>query len=292
MMNMNPWPLICFSLLTQMSVGLFIISESTGLAFSRRFSSAVLGPLRLLTRSLVLVLSILAVALSFFHLGKPWRVLNILNNLGSSWLSREIMFMILFILLVVVSTILEWRKVRGQKIQLVLFLIGGLSGLFLVVAMFRLYMLPTVPVWNHFATPIMFFLVCFLLGSQLTALSWTAYFDKSKSSQLQEIRVYWNQKALRRIENLSLVLTVFIVLGAILLLIQPIIQNNAVVLLIRILLSLLGVFILGKEWIPFRPIQTKKQTNHRLVYIVFLVLFLAEVLGRYLFYAVYSRLGL
>ena len=292
MMNMNPWPLICFSLLTQMSVGLFIISESTGLAFSRRFSSAVLGPLRLLTRSLVLVLSILAVVLSFFHLGKPWRVLNILNNLGSSWLSREIMFMILFILLVVVSTILEWRKVRGQKIQLVLFLIGGLSGLFLVVAMFRLYMLPTVPVWNHFATPIMFFLVCFLLGSQLTALSWTAYFDKSKSSQLQEIRVYWNQKALRRIENLSLVLTVFIVLGAILLLIQPIIQNNAVVLLIRILLSLLGVFILGKEWIPFRPIQTKKQTNHRLVYTVFLVLFLAEVLGRYLFYAVYSRLGL
>jgi len=34
------------------------------------------------------------------------------------------------------------------------------------------------------------------------------------------------------------------------------------------------------------------QMSPRFVTLVFLVLFLVEVLGRYLFYAVYSRLGL
>ncbi|MCJ7580934.1 MAG: dimethyl sulfoxide reductase anchor subunit [Candidatus Aminicenantes bacterium] len=305
MMVSDSWPLICFSVLMQMSVGCFIISEFICLTYSRRFSSAGLRLLRLLSRFLVLVLSLLAVALSFFHLGKPWRAFGILNNLGSSWLSREIICILVFILFVAVGTILEWRKVRGQIIQQVLFLTGGLSGLFIVISMFRLYMLPTVPGWNHFATPSIFLLACFLLGGQLTAVSWTAYLDKSKNLLLQEIRTYWNQKTLGQVENLSLVLTVFIILVNALLFIQsgsfsqsdeavlrPVFQNNAVVLVIRILLSLWGLLILARGWIPFRLFPDKKQSNHRYVYFAFLVLFLAEVLGRTLFYAVYFRLGI
>ncbi len=288
MISVNPWPLICFSLLIQMGVGYFIISEFACLALSRRFSSEGLRLLRLLSRSLVLVLSVLAVAISFFHVGKPWRALNIINNLESSWLSWEILFLLIFIFLLAAGTILEWQKARGQKFQQILFLLGGLSGLLVVVAMFRLYMLPTVPVWNHFATPSIFLLVCFLLGSQLTAACWTLYLDKSKSPFLPEIRTHWNQETLQRVQNLSLVLVIFIVLVVTLLF--P--HNNSVVGLVRTLLSLCGTIILGRGWMPFMSFRTKKQISHGYVYFVFIVLFLAEVLGRFLFFAVYSRSGI
>jgi len=284
----NPWPLICFSLLIQMSVGCFMISESTCLAFSRRFSSAGLRLVRLVIRSLVLAISLLAVIVSFFHLGKPWRVLNILNNLNSSWLSLEIIFLIMFIFVVAAGIILEWRKRRGRKLQKGIFLLGGLFGLSTIVAMFNLYMLPTVPAWKSIATPVVFLLVCFLLGSQLTASSWTIYLRRSKNTNLTDITTHWSQRTLGRIENLSLVLVMIIVLVAALLLIQ----NYSVLGLIRILLSLCGALLLWRGWPVVSSSPKKKQMSDKYVSIAFVVLLLAEVLGRILFFASYDRIGL
>lgn len=289
-MSINPWPLICFTLLIQMSVGCFIISETAGLILSRRFSSEALRLLRLYSRILVLVLSCLAGALCFLHVTKPWRSLRTLNNLEFSWLSREIFCLFCFILIVAAGAIFERRRGRGQSVWL---LMGGLSGFFLVVAMFRLYMLPTVPVWNHYTTPSIFLLVCILLGTQLMAASWTFYLKKSDISLFQEIRTHWNQKILVRIENLSLVVAVILILLFLLLFVQnPAYRNKTVLSLFRLGLLLCGILLLLKGWIPVRPSSLKNPPNHQYVYIVFIVLLLAEILGRYLFYAVYFRLGL
>ncbi len=304
-MSLNPWPLICFTLFIQMSVGCFIISEFACLALSRRFNVEGLRFLRLLIRSLVLVISFLAVALSFFHIGNPWRALNILNNLGSSGLSQEITFLLIFILLVAVSLILEWRKVMGQNIQRIFFLLGGLSGLFVVVAMFRLYMLPTVPAWNHFSTPVVFILVCFLLGSQLMAVTWTFFLKKSKDPFLQEICSNWNEATLSKVRRFSFVMAVLLLAVVIFLFFQsgpfsrlddpaqrPQFHKDSVLWILRILLLLWGVFWIGRKGLPLRPFSVKKSTDHRRFYFIFILFFLAEILGRYLFFMAYFRLGL
>jgi len=119
-------------------------------------------------------------------------------------------------------------------------------------------------------------------------LSWTLYMDKSRSPHLPEIRTYWNQRTLRPVEKLSFVLTLSIVLVVVFLFFE----NISVVLLVRISLSLCGALLLWIGWIHVRSFHSKKQINHRYVMIVFLVLFLAEILGRYMFFAAYFRLGL
>ncbi|ETJ01997.1 MAG: Anaerobic dimethyl sulfoxide reductase subunit C, partial [Actinomyces urogenitalis DORA_12] len=108
-MNTAELPMILFTVLAQMSVGAFLtlgLVQADGLirkqptAATDRVTRAALfavGPL--------LVLGFFA---AFFHLGDPFHAVNTLRHVDSSWLSREILFGVLYGGLGFVYTATEW----------------------------------------------------------------------------------------------------------------------------------------------------------------------------------------
>lgn len=97
-------PLILFTLLTQAAVGVAV------LAAVRQWQTAD-GPQRPTTEwGTIAGLLVAGVLASFFHLGHPESVWRILTNVGTAWLSREILAFIVFGALVALAL---WSALRG-----------------------------------------------------------------------------------------------------------------------------------------------------------------------------------
>lgn len=77
------WPLVFFTLISSVLVGWFF-----GLAFSNNTEEL---------RYIYVLLGLIGMAISTLHLGKPMRAYRSIFNLRTSWLSREILFFILFL---------------------------------------------------------------------------------------------------------------------------------------------------------------------------------------------------
>jgi anaerobic dimethyl sulfoxide reductase subunit C (anchor subunit) len=234
--------------------------------------------------------------MSFFHLGSPLRAVRTLNNLKSSWLSREILFVLLFVLSLFILVLLTWKKPGSLRFQQILALTTGLFGILALWAMSRLYMLPTVPIWNSFSTPVAFFTTGLLLGSQWVIVCYSIYFSKRSSSASEEMRLHWFQKTRSGIEILALVLILTGLLNSVPILLhtawRQAVRTNLSLFVARIALALIGGFIL---LLIVR--RSKRQDNIQArqglyVYTGFLVLFVAEFVGRFLFYGLYFRLGI
>jgi anaerobic dimethyl sulfoxide reductase subunit B (iron-sulfur subunit) len=142
-------PLVVFTLLIQMAVGGF-------LAMLWLFHG-VPHYVPMLGIGLCLGVGMMA---SFAHLGRKRNAWRVLNHLRKSWLSREILFTILFgagWLMTLASMILHTN----------IFILNWLSawiGLVLIHGMSRVYRLPAVPVWNSWRTQARFFISAALLG--------------------------------------------------------------------------------------------------------------------------------
>jgi anaerobic dimethyl sulfoxide reductase subunit B (iron-sulfur subunit) len=142
-------PLVVFTLLIQMAVG--------GFWAMLWLFHGVPQYVPMLGIGLCLGAGMLA---SFAHLGRKRNAWRVLNHLRKSWLSREILFTILFgtgWLVILVSMILHTN----------IFILNWLSawiGLVLIYGMSRVYLLPAVPVWNSWRTQARFFISAALLG--------------------------------------------------------------------------------------------------------------------------------
>jgi anaerobic dimethyl sulfoxide reductase subunit C (anchor subunit) len=159
------WPLVAFTLLGQLAAGFYLVFV-VPVVFAGRAGEG--GPARNATLSslaTVVVMLGVAAAASLFHLGRPLRASNSLANLRTSWLSREILFELLFGLALAVLFVLVWfGKGEGAPAKATAGLAAVCAVLFLT-SMARLYMVPGVPAWNRAATPLSFFLTTAVLGS-------------------------------------------------------------------------------------------------------------------------------
>ncbi|MFW5725615.1 MAG: dimethyl sulfoxide reductase anchor subunit family protein, partial [Bacteroidota bacterium] len=141
------WSLVIFTLFSQFSVGILIsmlIYQAIVFRDSHEPASA------LIRKGLYssLVIKVIALVVSFLHLSAPQQSVFALSNLAYSWLSREILMASLFAFLVFLSTVYIHYPRRSNSIMVLLMSLSAISGLYLVYAMARLYMIPTVPVWN------------------------------------------------------------------------------------------------------------------------------------------------
>jgi anaerobic dimethyl sulfoxide reductase subunit C len=165
-MNFREWPLVLFTvfgqtaagaavfLLLPPALGLFGLSSAEGKAC--RFSAAA-G---------VVLLAALAAGLAFFHLGRPLRAPKALVNFGGSWLSRELILLLIFGLSAAGSAYSEWRPLAAASW---LEAFTAAAGLAFVFAMARIYTLPAVPDWNSGRTAGAFFSTTFVLGAMGSA---------------------------------------------------------------------------------------------------------------------------
>ena len=97
-------PLILFTLLTQAAIGAAVV------AAVRQWQTAD-GPQRPIAEwGTIAGLLAAGVLASFFHLGHPEAVYRIVTNVGSAWLSREILTFVVFVVLVALAL---WSAMRG-----------------------------------------------------------------------------------------------------------------------------------------------------------------------------------
>jgi anaerobic dimethyl sulfoxide reductase subunit C (anchor subunit) len=126
--------LIINSLLVQFAAGIFIVMALFRILVSPENSditakAAVTG--MMFTGPVIM----LSMAVSLFHLGNPLRAYRAVTNLGSSWLSREILFTGAFLLL---WSVFMFSEINGKPDNFIIIL-TGFTGILSVISMAGIY---------------------------------------------------------------------------------------------------------------------------------------------------------
>ncbi|MGD2121493.1 MAG: dimethyl sulfoxide reductase anchor subunit [Gemmatimonadota bacterium] len=160
---LHEWPLVLFTLTVQLAVGLLLASlaaKSLLRAGHRAESPVGEGPFLL-----VGVLMAAALAVSILHLGSPMSAVFSLSNLDESWLSREILAVLVFLGLWGLGYSVRRRPGAAPRMAGALAWATALVGIALIWVMARIYMVPARPLWDHWLTAAGFFLTTLLLGA-------------------------------------------------------------------------------------------------------------------------------
>jgi anaerobic dimethyl sulfoxide reductase subunit C (anchor subunit) len=159
----NEGALIAFTLLSQMVIGSVII-YTLAFFFNMDDILQLSSGFSLKTPEFLLLLGLLlAILISLIHLGRPANAVNALNNLKTSWISREIFSVTLFSISLIILFIARWQD-AGKTFLTVSFILSAIAGILLLVSMVLLYMIPTVSTWNNWLTPMNFILTALISG--------------------------------------------------------------------------------------------------------------------------------
>ena len=150
-MRSRDWSLVFLTILSQGSVGLVLCSIGHA------------GPGAVTPLLLALFLIVVATSASFFHLGNPMNAPKALRNLSGSWLSREILAIGVFTLFLL-AALFSAGTGGGNVISRLHLLPASVAGLLLLWTMTRVYLIPTIPPWNHWYTPVSFIATSLSLG--------------------------------------------------------------------------------------------------------------------------------
>ena len=182
-MNTHELPMILFTVLSQMSVGAFVALGVVQILAVGRYPRSVIDRLAdpaLLAIGPTLVLGLIA---SMFHMNDIANTFNVFRNIGTSWLSREIVFGVAFATLGFLFFIMQWRKIASPGIRQALAALTALVGLGLVWCQSMIYYsLVTVPAWHHWATPLRFFATTILLGSLAIGVAMAAALARTRTT--------------------------------------------------------------------------------------------------------------
>lgn len=297
-MRISEWPLVFFTVMIQMSVG-FVVAFSFfyNLTFEKNVNVI---PREISARLLFFICPVIitAMLISFFHLGSPKNTIYVLSNISNSWLSREILMTIIFSFLTCTVSLLIYKEIFSPQIRHLLSALCALAGLVLVFTMSRLYMLETVPAWDSYFTPVSFFITSLLLGTVSFLIGLTYLFQPGGRNIFLTPET---ASAARILICFCLVLSVTEIVIWLLHLkelslgvaaskasFDNIIHGHAIISLAGILLSAAAIFLL-----LFLAFSAGRNFNaSRLIYVSFCLIILLELTGRYLFYAMYARIGI
>lgn len=264
-MYSGEWALIIFSILTQCAVGIWVVA--VGLRTFLKGNEPSLGA-QLTWRPLLVVgpLMCIALVISIFHLGSPMLAYASVANLLTSWLSREIVFSGLFLFFWVIS-ILFYR--RGAT-SMALGWITSLLGLIAVFSMSSIYYTTPISAWASPNTYISFFATMITLGSVVCTLF------------METVRDFSNHQGVR---TLLWKLSLF-TMGA--LLVQGVffLINTETYSFLPLLYCTL-LFMGGLNFVVynFQGYKNPGKGLRSVFYLSLVLLFCAQVMGRYLFYA-------
>jgi len=174
---LKEWPLVAFTILGQTAVGILLAMGLPWIVMGTSASTWTGSTTGIFLAFLGIIFGLLALAagLSFFHLHHPFRALRVLANLGTSWLSREILFELTTMAFVLLMAGLIWAGIETRWLLKTVMGMACASGLMFLFSMVRLYRLPTLPVWGRLFTPFSFALTTLSMGTLITALIWRAF---------------------------------------------------------------------------------------------------------------------
>ena len=304
-MDVREWALITFTILAQMSVGSFIVLGVVHF-FSQRKSGEKQAD-ELSDRALLAIFPVLGLGLlaSLLHLGNPINAYKAVTNLGTSWLSREILFGVLFAVVGFIFAVMQWRKLSTFAVRNIVALVAALIGIVLVYSMAMVYAIPTRPSWNLVTTPISFFVTTLLLGVLAMGAAFVAnyWYVQRKNPGCASDQCVLLRDSLKWIAVASIVLLgcQFVVVPLALTLaaaggasasVGLMAGEYGVVFVLRLVLVFLGAGVLGI--FVYRAAQQPGQENVMglLAYAAFALVLVGEVLGRFLFYSTAGHFGL
>lgn len=306
-MNVSELALVIFTIAAQMAVGAFLVLGGVHF-FATRFAGSEeadkLSDLALYAIGPVLVIGLI---FSVFHLGNPLSAPRSIMHLGTSWLSREILFGVLFAGSGFVFAFMQWRKLGSPALRSSVAWLTAILGVGLVLSMAMVYYtLPAVPAWNNLATPLSFFTTTLLLGALAIGAAFVAAYaylharkqaESVKQREILEITLRW--MALVALVMLGVHFVIQPLYMATLATGGPAAERSASILIeeygllfsLRLLLLFLGagvfslfIYKVARNAENFRLVST-------LAYSAFALVLVGELIGRFLFYASFSRLG-
>jgi anaerobic dimethyl sulfoxide reductase subunit C (anchor subunit) len=306
-METREWALITFTILAQMSVGAFIVLGIMH-AYAQRKAGMEQAD-QLSDRALLAIVPTLGLGMlaSFLHLGNPFNGYLAVLNVGKSWLSREILFGVLFAGVAALFVIMQWFKIRSFTERRIVGLVAVVLGLALVFSMSQAYALSTVPSWNSPMTPISFFTTTFLLGalSMGAALVANYAYVRRKNPACADVQCSLLRDTMRWVVLLAIAL-----LGVEFLVVPLQVASLAamgseaaaksaalyggeysLMLALRLALVFTGAGVLGVFVYQNASSPGREKMMGNLTYLAFLLVLVGEVLGRFLFYATFAKIG-
>lgn len=306
-MNTQEWALIIFTILAQMAVGSFIVLGVVHF-FARRSrgeeAANLLSDRALLAIGPVLVLALLA---SLLHLGNVLNAPRAVTNFGSSWLSREILTAVLFTVIGGVFAIMQWRKIASFTVRNIVALVAAVVGIFLIYSMSMVYMLPSQPVWNSLFTPLSFYLTAGLLGLFAVGAAYLINYSyiRRQDPGCAEEQCTLMRSALRWFAVAAVVMLGTQLVASTLYLVRlsgadaatvesarMLTTDYAVLLGLRVALGFLGAGVLAFFVYQTASTPGRESLLTNLAIAAFAAVLVAEVIGRYLFYATHISIGL
>jgi anaerobic dimethyl sulfoxide reductase subunit C (anchor subunit) len=283
--------LVAFSLLSQMSVGTFWMLGVLRFWVARQAGVAAAEALTQAPLLVVDLLMISGLVASFFHLGAPNRAWRAVANVRSSWLSREVLFALLFAGATVLLGAMQWFDFGISALRSMVGGLAALLGLLLIVSMAKAYRLRTIPAWDMWATPATFLITALLLGG----LGAGAMLGLGSSSGYEMLQAAQQWIALGAIVLLCLQLLVTLLWimgisaapGAALQAATRISRDHGMIFGARLALTVAAVVAAGAALAPW----VEEVTADVAITLAFGLVLIAEVLGRMLFYVARVRHG-
>ncbi|TVR68277.1 MAG: hypothetical protein EA408_13715 [Marinilabiliales bacterium] len=282
------WSLIFFTVFAQAAFG--IVFALLVLSFVKQPAARIVyGRVRVSAAGVALLLMAAALFFSFFHLGSPLRAVYALSNLRTSWLSREILMVSVFSFLLLLWWFLMRKGLAVEAVNRTMLWLAVFAGLIMVFTMARLYMIPSVPAWNRGGTLLVFYASGLLTGVPvlLCIIASLHSGDPGNSANYRYLRgLGW---------LMAVAFVVRVVTGS-----GPAPDPGQAAFPPRdlpLLMDILYYLLLtaGTGMILFRlavPSAWGDRSFRRYLLVALALVFVAEITGRYIFYAGFYRLGI
>ncbi len=305
-MNVSEWSLIFFTILGQMAVGAYLILGVIHFAVVKKAGTEEAD--RLSDRALygILPVMVLAFLASFLHLGNIMNAPKAVSNLATSWLSREILFGVLFAAIAFLFALMQWRKIGTFALRSIVALVAGLVGIALIYSMTAVYMMKTQPAWNTFATPLQFATTTLLLGALALGIAFVTNYAymKKKTPSCAEVQCEILRWVMRWIAIGAVLLlgVEFVFIPIFLALLgsmggeaaqtaSRMLNNYGLIFGLRLVLAFLGAGIFGLFIYQTAASEGKEKLMSYFAYSAFILVLIAEIMGRFLFYATRVQIG-
>lgn len=306
-MELREWALIVFTILAQMSVGAFWVLGVVRYYAARK--AGVEEADRMSDRALLAIIPVLALGMlaSLLHLGNPFSAYRAVTNLDTSWLSREILFGVLFLVFGALYAFLQWRKLGSATVRTVTAWVAALLGIGLVYSMARVYMLYSQPSWNTLVTPVSFFVTTMLLGALAmgAAFVWNYARVQKTDPGCADVQCELMRTTLRWIAVASVVLlgielvVLPVYLGylatgnsAAVTSLEMMFSSFGFLFALRVVLVFVGAGVFGVFLYQTASSAGQEKMLGGITYSAFVLVLAAEVMGRYLFYITHQGVGL
>ena len=304
-MNVREWALVAFSILAQMSVGSFVVLLVVRFFTSRKHGDNMADQFS--DRALLAIWPVLGLGLlaSLLHLGTPLSAYKAITNLGSSWLSREIMSGVLFAVVGFAFAIMQWRKIGSSGLRNVIAWVAAVIGVVLVYSMSMVYMIPTRPSWNLVTTPLSFFTTTLLLGVVAMGAAFVSNYAyaQRKDPSCEAVQCQLMRDVLRWLAIASIVLLgcqfVLLPLGLAMTSaggaagsVELMVGEFSLLFILRLVLVFVGAGILGIFLYKEAQGAGREGLLITHAYAAFAFVLIAEVMGRFLFYSAVTGFGL